>query len=36
VLPIEDFLSEMFFQHIEDLKTLGDLDDVRVVFWFDN
>ena len=36
VLSIEDFLSEMFFQHIEDLKTLGDLDDVRVVFWFDN
>ncbi len=36
VLPINDFLSEMFFQHIEDLKTLGDLDDVRVVFWFDN
>jgi hypothetical protein len=36
VLPIDEFLSEMFFQHIEDLKTLGDLDDVRVVFWFDN
>ncbi len=36
VLPINEFLSEMFFQHIEDLKTLGDLDDVRVVFWFDN
>ena len=36
VLSIDDFLPEMFFQHIEDLKTLGDLDDVRVVFWFDN
>ena len=36
VLAIEDFLSPMFFKHIEDLKALGDLDDVRVVFWFDN
>jgi hypothetical protein len=36
VLPINEFLSEMFFQDIEDLKILGDLDDVRVVFWFDN
>ena len=36
VLPINEFLPDMFFQHIEDLKTLGDLEDVRVVFWFDN
>ena len=31
-----DVLNDLFFVHLEDLKTLGDLDDVRVVFWFDN
>jgi hypothetical protein len=36
VITVREFLSEMFFQHIEDLKKLGGLDDVRVVFWFDN
>jgi hypothetical protein len=25
-----------FFEHIEILKTLGGLDDVRIVFWFDS
>lgn len=29
-------LGGFFFVHLEDLRTLGDLDDVRVVFWFDN
>jgi hypothetical protein len=29
-------LGEWFFLHLEELKSLGDLDDVRVVFWFDN
>lgn len=29
-------LGEMFFIHLEDLKVLGDPDDVRIVFWFDN
>lgn len=31
-----EMLNDLFFVHLEDLKTLGDLDDVRVVFWFDN
>lgn len=26
----------MFFKHIKELSELGNLDDVRVVFWFDN
>lgn len=29
-------LGEHFFLHLEELKTLGDPDDVRIVFWFDN
>lgn len=28
--------NQLFFTHIEELKTLGGLDDVRIVFWFDN
>ena len=28
--------ESMFFTHINELCQLGDLDDVRVVFWFDN
>lgn len=31
-----EMLNDLFFVHLEDLKALGDLDDVRVVFWFDN
>lgn len=26
----------MFFKHIKELAELGNLDDVRIVFWFDN
>ncbi len=26
----------MFFTHVKELAELGDLDDVRIVFWFDN
>ena len=29
-------LDSMFFTHIKELAELGDLDDVRIVFWFDN
>lgn len=31
-----DNLGEWFFVHLNDLKELGNPDDVRVVFWFDN
>jgi len=33
---VRTFLGEHFFGHLEVLKTLGALDDVRIVFWFDN
>jgi len=33
---LRDFLGELFFAHLETLKTLGKPEDVRVVFWFDN
>ena len=29
-------LGEFFFTHLEELKELGNPDEVRVVFWFDN
>lgn len=35
-LPMREFLGERFFAEIETLKTLGNPDDVRIVFWFDN
>lgn len=28
--------DSMFFTHVKELSELGDLDDVRIVFWFDN
>jgi hypothetical protein len=31
-----EYLSEDYFKVIEELKAIGDPDDVRVVFWFDN
>jgi len=31
-----EFLGEFFFVHLEDLTKLGDPEDVRIVFWFDN
>ncbi|MCK9447315.1 hypothetical protein M0Q50_10730 [bacterium] len=31
-----DNLNDLFFIHIEELKQLGEPDDVRIVFWFDN
>lgn len=33
---LRDFLGKEFFDQIEVMKTLGDLDDVRVIFCFDN
>lgn len=31
-----DFLGQFFFSELEVLKSLGDPDDVRIVFWFDS
>lgn len=31
-----DMLSDMFFVHLNELKEIGDPEDVRIVFWFDN
>lgn len=35
-LTVREFLGADFFRDIEIMKTLGSLDDVRLVFWFDN
>lgn len=35
-LTIREFLGEMYFKHLETLKSLGDPEHVRVIFWFDN
>ena len=35
-LTVRKFLGESFFRDIDVLKTLGDPNKVRVVFWFDN
>ena len=31
-----DNLSILFFTHLDELAKLGDPEDVRIVFWFDN
>ena len=31
-----EYLGVLFFQELEILKTLGDPDYVRIIFWFDN
>lgn len=33
---LREFLGEYFFQQIEILKSLGEPEDVRIVFWFDD
>ena len=35
-VKLRDFLGEHFFSQIEIMKALGDIDDVRIIFWFDN
>lgn len=35
-IVLRDFLGKHFFEQIEIMKTLGDPDEVRVIFWFDN
>lgn len=32
----KEFLGENFFEELEQLKTLGPIDDIRIVFWFNN
>ena len=36
VVSYRNNLGEMFFTHLEELKALGEPEDVRIVFWFDN
>lgn len=36
ITTFREFLGEGYFKDIEILKRLGDLDSVRIVFWFDN
>lgn len=36
VVSYRENLGEFFFKHLEELKELGDPEDVRIVFWFDN
>ena len=36
VLTYRENLGEMFFTHLEELKALGEPEDVRIVFWFDS
>jgi len=35
-ISVKDFLGEKFSKLISQLQTLGDPENVRVVFWFDN
>jgi hypothetical protein len=32
----KDVLGSCFFEHLEELKLLGEPENVRIVFWFDN
>jgi len=36
MITYREHLGESFFKHLEELNQLGELDDVRIVFWFDN
>lgn len=36
VLTYRENLGEWFFKHLEELKTLGEPENVRIIFWFDN
>ncbi len=36
MITYRENLGEFFFIHLEELKQLGEPEDVRVVFWFDN
>jgi hypothetical protein len=36
ILTYRENLGSWFFTHLNDLKALGEPEDVRIVFWFDN
>lgn len=36
MISYRDNLPDLFFIHLEELKQLGDLDDVRIIFWFNS
>jgi len=36
VLSYRENLGDFFFIHLKELQELGEPDDVRIVFWFDN
>lgn len=36
IITYRENLGEWFFKHLEELKELGEPEDVRIVFWFDN
>ena len=36
VLTYRENLGESFFTHLNELKELGEPEDIRIVFWFDN
>lgn len=35
-ITYREFLGDLFFTNFEELKAIGDPNDVRVIFWFDN
>jgi hypothetical protein len=35
-VTLRKFLGESFFKNLEALKNLGDSEEVRIIFWFDN
>lgn len=36
MITYREHLGNFFFTHLEDLKALGEPEDVRIIFWFDN
>jgi hypothetical protein len=36
IISYKENLGEMFFTHLNELKALGNPNEVRIVFWFDN
>lgn len=35
-MTLREFLGDMYFAQLEELKALGNPDEIRIVFWFDN
>lgn len=36
IVTYNEYLGDFFFKHLDELTELGEPDDVRIVFWFDN